>query len=88
MKILQLLPANHWYAKYSNPNGIDHYSKVICFGLIKWTDTEYDLWVKKDITLSEIEGFTVSQDGIDLDIKCNNFEGYIYSPNKNLEFEN
>lgn len=87
MNIIQLLPADHWYAKYSNPKGIDHYSKVVCFGLIEWTDAEYEFWVNKDIILSKIEGFTTSQDGINLDIKCNNFEGYIYSPNKNLESE-
>lgn len=88
MKIIQLLPADHWYAEYNNPNGIDHYSKVVCFGLIEWTDTEYAFWSEKDVILSEIEGFSTYDGVIEWNKQHNNFNKYVYSPVKNLEFEN
>ena len=87
MKILQLIPADHWYAKYSNGDGTCSYLKVVCFGHIEWTNKEYYVWSEKDILVSEIEGFTSHEDGIQLDILISNFKGYVYSPDDNMEVD-
>lgn len=85
MKIKQIIPADNWYASYTNPNGIDHYSKLAFFALIDWDNDENEILLQKDIAVNEIEGF----DSIEGHLECcklkSNFDNYIYSE-KFIEF--
>ena len=75
MKILQIIPADGWYAGFRDSDKIKYFHKIVCWAIIQHTEDTWGMYsVKPGDTI--VTGMTNTEGYFDEPESHSNFAGY------------